>query len=73
MQVVNDEVTKYWNSNDAEESIKPLEWWKMEIWIILNKEEKEKNEIRITAKMVTINENEYRVLLRSLIIGEILF
>lgn len=50
MQVVDDEVTKYWNSNDAEESIKPLEWWKMEIWIILNKEEKEKNEIRITAK-----------------------
>jgi hypothetical protein len=28
VQVVDDEVTKYWNSNDAEESIQPLEWWK---------------------------------------------
>ncbi|PKY22424.1 hypothetical protein RhiirB3_436395 [Rhizophagus irregularis] len=54
VQVVDDEVTKYWNSNDAEESIKPLEWWKMEIWIILNKEKKEKNEIRITAKNVAL-------------------
>lgn len=28
VQIVDDEVTKYWNSNDAEETIKPLEWWK---------------------------------------------
>lgn len=27
-QIVDDEVTKYWNSNDAEENVKPLEWWK---------------------------------------------
>ncbi|CAB5346432.1 unnamed protein product [Rhizophagus irregularis] len=28
VQIVDDEVTKYWSSNDAEETIKPLEWWK---------------------------------------------
>ena len=26
--VVNDEISKYWNSIDAEENVKPLEWWK---------------------------------------------
>ena len=26
--VVDDEVSKYWNSNEADESINPLEWWK---------------------------------------------
>ena len=26
--VVDDEVSKYWNSNEADESIHPLEWWK---------------------------------------------
>ncbi|CAB5387104.1 unnamed protein product [Rhizophagus irregularis] len=28
VQIVDDEVNKYWSSNDADESIKPLEWWK---------------------------------------------
>ena len=28
VQIVDNEVTKYWNSNDAEENVKPLEWWK---------------------------------------------
>jgi hAT family C-terminal dimerisation region/Protein of unknown function (DUF 659)/Domain of unknown function (DUF4413) len=26
--IVDDEVKKYWNSNSAEEGVKPLEWWK---------------------------------------------
>ncbi|PKK68307.1 hypothetical protein RhiirC2_782424 [Rhizophagus irregularis] len=28
IQIVDDKVTKYWNTNDADEYIKPLEWWK---------------------------------------------
>ncbi|CAB4492724.1 unnamed protein product [Rhizophagus irregularis] len=28
IQIVDDEVTKYWNTNDADENIKPLEWWR---------------------------------------------
>lgn len=41
-------------------------------WIIRSKEENKKNEIRISAKMLMHNENEYKVLLRSLIIGLVL-
>jgi len=26
--VVDDEVSKYWNSNEAAENVLPLEWWK---------------------------------------------
>ena len=28
LPMVNDEISEYWNSNDADESVKPLEWWK---------------------------------------------
>jgi hypothetical protein len=29
IQIVDDEVSKYWNSNETAENIKPLEWWKI--------------------------------------------
>ena len=28
LPIVDNEINKYWNSTDADESVKPLEWWK---------------------------------------------